>query len=241
MPTWAPGTTTRATLPSLTDLGLLTARHDLCDDDVVTLFNALTGHAETPVYNRLLVARSTSAPPSPPSSTARSRTPGRGGPRIIAKMNSLEDKKTAERLYAASAPEVPVELYVRGFCCVRAGVPGLSERITVTSIIGRFLEHARIYHFAAGRDDPLDGEFYIGSADWMYRNLNDRVEAVSPVDDPEARRRIMDIFEVHRADRRNAWDLTPDGTYRQRTLPAGADPDSPEALGTFETLMRASA
>lgn len=221
-----------------TDLGLLTARHDLCDD-VVTLFNALTGHAETPVYNRLLVApqhlrAAFAALIDREIENARAGRPAR----IIAKMNSLEDKKTAERLYAASAAGVPVELYVRGFCCVRAGVPGLSERITVTSIIGRFLEHARIYHFAAGRDDPLDGEFYIGSADWMYRNLNDRVEAVSPVDDPEARRRIMDIFEVHRADRRNAWDLTPDGTYRQRTLPAGADPDSPEALGTFETLMR---
>jgi len=221
-----------------TDLGLLTARADICDD-VVTLFNALTGHAETPVYNKLLVAPrhlriAFAGLIDREIENARAGRPAR----IIAKMNSLEDKKTADKLYAASQGGVPVELYVRGFCCVRAGVAGLSENITVTSIIGRFLEHARIYHFAAGQSDPLAGDLFIGSADWMYRNLNDRVEAVVPIEDVEAKRRIMRIIEVHRADRRNAWDLVPDGSYRQRVVADGAGAESAAALGTFESMMR---
>ncbi|MEZ6232983.1 MAG: polyphosphate kinase 1 [Phycisphaerales bacterium] len=221
-----------------TDLGLLTCRRDI-GDDVVTLFNALTGHAETPVYKKLLVApqhlrKAFARLIDREIENARAGRPAR----IVAKMNSLEDKKTADRLYAASQAGVPVELYVRGFCCVRPGVEGLSENITVTSIIGRFLEHARIFHFAAGREDMLEGETYIGSGDWMYRNLNDRVEAVVPIEDPEAKRRVLNIIEVHRADRRNAWDLRADGSYVRRAAPAGAAPDSAEALGTFETMMR---
>ncbi len=223
-----------------TDLGLMTARPDICDD-VVTLFNALTGHAETPAYKKLLVApkhlrKSFAALIDREIENARAGRPAR----IIAKMNSLEDKKTADKLYAASQAGVPVELYVRGFCCVRAGVAGLSENISVTSIIGRFLEHARIYHFASGHADPLLGDLFIGSADWMYRNLNDRVEAVVPIEDPIAKGRILNIIETHRADRRNAWDLTPDGSYRQRVPLPGTAPDSAAALGTFETMMRSA-
>jgi hypothetical protein len=110
---------------------------------------------------------------------ARSGKPAR----IITKLNQLEDVGIIKRLYEASQAGVKITCIVRGFCCLRPGVPGLSENIRIVSVVGRFLEHARIFHFAAGQDDPVDGEWYIGSGDWMSRNLNNRVEAVAPVQD----------------------------------------------------------
>jgi polyphosphate kinase len=153
-------------------------------------------------------------------------------------MNSLEDIPIIERLYEASQAGVPITLIVRGFCCLRPGVAGLSDNITVVSIVGRFLEHSRIYHFAAGHADPLAGDWLIGSADWMSRNLNDRVELITPVDDPKARQTLHHIFEVCLADRARAWFLQPDGTYRQLPPDADADPEGPAYLGTFEVMCR---
>ncbi len=110
-----------------------------------------------------------------------------------------------------------IDLIVRGFCALRPGVPGLSERIRVISVIGRFLEHSRIFYFRNAAENPMHGEFYIGSADWMYRNLLARVEAVVPIERQPLRDRLWDILQIMLRDRRQAWDMQPDGSYVQRT------------------------
>ena len=158
--------------------------------------------------------------------------------RVVAKMNAMEDLKLTDKLYEASQAGVQVILIVRGFCCLRPGVPGLSENIHVMSVVGRFLEHSRLYHFSGGSADPLEGEWFISSADWMYRNLSSRVEAACPVTDPDARRRLARLVEIMLGDRRCAWDLTSEGHYTRRAPPpGGAEPESPAVLGTFRTLM----
>jgi len=150
-------------------------------------------------------------------------------------MNSLESWDVIETLYRASQAGVPIDLLVRGFCCLRPGVPGLSENIRIVSVIGRFLEHSRIYHFAAGKEDPLAGEFYMGSADWMYRNLLGRVEVITPMEDAAGKARLWEILQVMLRDRRQAWDMKPDGSYVQRQPAAGEG--GPEAMGTHAALM----
>src|SRR5690606_14269340 len=220
-----------------TDIGLLTC-DPLIADDVVALFNFLTGRSLNREYSQLLVAPYTMREGflrliQREIDHARAGRPAG----IFAKMNAMEDTAVTERLYEASQAGVPINLIVRGFCCLRPGVPGLSENIRVRSIVGRFLEHSRIFHFANGSADPLDGDWYIGSADWMYRNLSNRVEAVCPVKDRDARARLKRIMDVELADCRCAWELRPDGSYARLVPPAGAAPDSPEVLGTFQTLM----
>ena len=123
------------------------------------------------------------------------------------------------------------------FCCLRAGVPGLSENIRVTSIIGRFLEHSRIFWFSGGREDPIEGDFFIGSADWMYRNLHNRVEATTPVEDRGLRERLWEILEIELADHRQAWEMRSDGTYALRNA-AALDAEDPRLEGTHAKLMR---
>ena len=110
--------------------------------------------------------------------------------RIVAKMNQREDPESIEALYEASCAGVTMDLMIRGLCCLRPGIAGRSEGIRVRSIIGRFLEHSRIFHFAAGHADPLDGEFYVGSADWMFRNLSRRVEVVAPITAPGPQQKL---------------------------------------------------
>ena len=152
-------------------------------------------------------------------------------------MNQLEDREVTDALYRASRAGVKIDCIVRGFCCLRAGVPGLSENIRVTSIIGRFLEHSRIFWFSGGRGDPLDGDFFIGSADWMYRNLHNRVEATVPVEHRILRERLWEILQIEMADHRQAWDMRPDGTYALRDasdIPEG----DPRIEGTHASLMR---
>lgn len=218
------------------DLGLLTCNSDLTRD-VTDLFNELTGRGYREGYRKLLVA---------PLTMKRRflemirreidhRRAGRPG-RIIGKMNQIEDREICRALYEASAAGVAIDLIVRGFCVIRPGVPGLSENIRVISIIGRFLEHARIFYFRNGAANEVDGEFYIGSADWMYRNLSHRVEAVTPVERPRLRKELWEILQINLADRRSAWDLQPDGSYVQRT----PDPAAGEQgrLGTQDVLMR---
>jgi polyphosphate kinase len=218
------------------DLGLFT-----CDaaitEDIVNLFNYMTGRSRQRDYNRLLVA--------PVAMKRRfidliereieiQRSGGRG--RIIAKMNQLEDRSVADALYRASQAGVRVDLIIRGFCCIRPGVPGLSDHVSVTSIVGRFLEHSRIFWFSAGKDDPIDGDFYIGSADWMYRNLNTRVEAAVPMGGRRERERLWEILQTCLNDHRQGWDMQGDGRYLQRStdvLPQG----HPDAIGTHQRLM----
>ena len=155
--------------------------------------------------------------------------------RIIAKMNQVEDLEMARALSTASQAGVPVDLIVRGFCCLAPGVPGWTEKVRVRSIIGRFLEHSRIIHFTNGQQDPLAGEFFIGSADWMSRNLSRRVEAATPVEDRASRERLWEILDICLQDRRQAWEMQSDGTYIRLQPPQGAT--GPAAAGTHDWLM----
>jgi len=159
---------------------------------------------------------------------ARHARAGRPG-RIVAKMNSLEDPEIVRALYDASAAGVEIDLLVRGLCRLRPGVPGLSDTIRVTSIVGRFLEHARIFHFA----NDGDPEYFIASADWMSRNLDWRVEATVPVESPELRRELQSILDVQLGDNVQAWTLRADGSWAQR-FPRDDEP----ALASQKWLMR---
>jgi polyphosphate kinase len=221
-----------------TDLGLLTCDRRITDD-VINLFNFLTGRSMKRDYQQLLVApfamrEKFSQLIEREMAFARAGKPAR----IIAKMNAMEDMKIAEKLYEASRAGVKITLIVRGFCCLRPGVAGLSENINVISIVGRFLEHSRLFFFGGGKDDMADGDWFIASADWMYRNLSTRVEAACPVRDRLARQRLKKIIQIMLEDHRKAWDLNADGSYTRRFPQADADPDSPHVLGTFESLMR---
>ena len=221
-----------------TDLGLLTCDPALTAD-VVKIFNALTGHAAQHDYASLLVAPATMRDRFNELIDSEIKHAKKGKrARIVAKMNSLEDRQITDRLYEASEAGVQIDLIVRGFCSLRPGVRGLSENITVRSIVGRFLEHSRIFYFSGGKSDPVKGLFFFGSADWMYRNLNARVEAVCPVRDPVARSRLWSMIDVFLRDRRKAWTLNPDGSYTRLKPPSNGQADSPEVLGTFEALMR---
>ncbi|MEQ9367818.1 MAG: polyphosphate kinase 1 [Coleofasciculus chthonoplastes F3-SA18-01] len=195
-----------------TDLGLLSCREDL-GADLTDLFNFLTGYSRQRSYRKLLVA--------PVNLRDRMTTmiqreiehcrQGNTG-RIVAKINSLVDPKIIATLYEASQAGVQIDLIVRGICCLRPGVVGVSDNIRVISIIGRFLEHSRIYYFYNQGDE----EVYIGSADWMRRNLDRRVEAITPIEDPEIIKDLQEILAIMMADNRQAWELQPDGRYIQR-------------------------
>jgi polyphosphate kinase len=193
-----------------TDLGLFTA-DDAITGDLHALFNELTGSSRPPqaAFRRLLVAPTNMLDRFLvliARETEHARA-GRGG-HIRAKLNGLADCTVIGALYSASQAGVDVDLVVRGICMLRPGIPGLSERIHVVSVLGRFLEHARIYHFAnAGTP-----EYYIGSADWRPRNLRRRVEVITPVDDPAAQARLDRILERELA-APSAWDLESDGSY----------------------------
>jgi polyphosphate kinase len=151
-------------------------------------------------------------------------------------MNQLEDTQMCEALVSASREGLPIDLVVRGFCCLRPGVPGETETIRVRSIIGRFLEHSRIFYFANGASDPRNGDFYIGSADWMERNLSWRVEVVAPVVVPALRQQLWEILDINLRDCRQAWVMTSSGDYRR--LEPKPDAHGPAVDGTHATLMR---
>ena len=204
------------------DFGLFTCDPQITAD-AVNLFHYLTGAARTPQFRKLLVAPMTMRDRFAELIAREVRNHQAGRPaRIVAKMNQLEDVALCRALVAASQAGVPIDLIVRGFCCLRPGVPGWTENIRVRSIIGRFLEHARIFHFANGSEDPLAGDYYIGSADWMYRNLSRRVEAATPIELPSLRERLWEVLEIGLADERQAWIMQPDGSFRQSVPAAGA-------------------
>ena len=198
-----------------TDLCLFTSAPAF-GSDCTEFFNYLTGFSGQTDYRKLIVApvrmreRLTQLIRRESAHCAAGRPAG-----IVAKFNSLTDTALIEELYAASTVGVPIQLLVRGMCALRPGVPGLSENIHVASIVGRFLEHSRIYSFANGGTE----EVYCGSADIMHRNLNRRVEILFPIDDPQLRQRIRsEILDNALADNLKLRWLMPDGTYKRATL-----------------------
>jgi polyphosphate kinase len=218
-----------------TDIGLLTANPDIARD-VLDLFNGLTGYSAKTEYKELIVApammRLKMLERIDREITAHHRAGTGGRPGHIAfKCNSLSDDQIIEALYRASSAGVKVELQIRGTCCLRPGVPGMSDNIVVTSIVGRFLEHERLYYFANGGDE----EILIGSADMMLRNLDRRVEVLVPVKDPKLRARVREsILGVSLRDTVKCWDLLPDGSYKRRSPLSGEAPlDSQEYLMTM--------
>lgn len=260
-----------------TDLGLFT-----CDPritgDLIEVFHFLTGRSLKRNFKHLLIA----------PTNMRSRfvemidreilhaqawkKAGKADedrPLIVAKMNSLEDRRLCRKLYEASNAGVRIQLIIRGFCTLRPGVKGLSENITVQSVIGRFLEHSRIYHFRNGQGvtsydptkieapTPAEGdapsgtaagsttqgsEYYIGSADWMYRNLNNRVECITPIYDTSLQAKLKTIIDTMLADDRQSWDMDAEGNYVQRTPPKVGKKNAhlantPAVIGTHAHLM----
>ncbi|NIP85220.1 MAG: polyphosphate kinase 1 [Planctomycetales bacterium] len=219
-----------------TDLGLFTCRPEI-SRDVVQLFHSLTGRSAKQDYRQLLVAPVNMKQRFLEMIDGERIAQQQGRPaQIIAKMNQLQDPDIIQALYRASQAGVPIDLLVRGYCVLRPGDPELSPTIRVISVVGRFLEHSRIFYFRNAAEDPRDGQFFIGSADWMVRNLEHRVEAVAPIQARKFRERCWEILQVSLADQRLAWDMQPDGSYVQRTPPA--DPQDPVAWGTHEVLMR---
>jgi polyphosphate kinase len=219
-----------------TDFGLFT-----CDPvltrDVVTLFHHLTGYSRSPHFEKLLVAPLNMRTRfidliAREAANARAGRPAR----IVVKVNQLEDGPICEALCDASNAGVPIDLIVRGFCCLRPGIAGLTENLRVRSIIGRFLEHGRLFHFANGSEDPLAGDFLLGSADWMDRNLSRRVEAVAPVENRHLKERLWEVLQLQLADLRNAWIMQADGSYVQCTSNSRAPKIARE--GTHVTLMK---
>ena len=204
-----------------TDLGLLSCRENL-GSDLTDLFNYLTGYSRQVSYRNLLVAPVNMrdrflALIRRETEFCRLQTDSGSGScgRIVAKMNALVDPQIIVALYEASQAGVKIDLIIRGICCLRPGVEGLSENIKVISIIGRFLEHSRMFYFFNSGDE----EVYIGSADWMQRNLTRRVEAIARVEDPTIAKELQEILGVMLADNRQAWDLQSGGHYSQRRPP----------------------
>jgi polyphosphate kinase len=200
-----------------TDLTLFTSRPDVCED-VSSLFNLLTGYSAPPRWNKLLVAP-LGLHEAVLGLIAREADHARAGrpARIIAKMNALVDADVIEALYRASQAGVAITLLVRGICCLRPGLPRISETIEVRAIVDRFLEHGRAFHFSNGGRD----EVYIASADWMPRNFHRRVEAMLPVEDPAIRARLIEILQMQCADNVKSWVLKSDGKYERVQAKAG--------------------
>jgi polyphosphate kinase len=214
-----------------TDVGLLSCREDL-GADLTDLFNYLTGYSRQHSYRKLLVA--------PVNLRDRMVTliqreiehaQGNRHARIVAKMNALVDPQMIKALYEASQAGVKVDLIIRGICCLRPGLPDISDNIKVISIVGRYLEHSRIFYF---HNDGQE-EVFIGSADWMPRNLDRRVEVVTPVEDPDITKDLQEILGIMLADNRHAWDLQPDGHYVQRR------PSSPGTEQDSQTVFMETA
>ena len=198
-----------------TDLGLLTADEGI-GKDASDLFNFLTGYSYKNDYSCLLVApiNMRERMVEMIEREVRHQTGGKKAGRIIAKINSLTDDTIIRALYRASQAGVKIDLIVRGICVLRPGIEGLSENIRVVSVVGRFLEHSRIFYFGNGGDE----EIYIGSADWMHRNLDRRVEAIVPINDARLRKYIKEeILETYAKDTVNSQFLNADGTYQKIT------------------------
>jgi polyphosphate kinase len=202
------------------DLGLLSADPEL-GADLSQLFNFLTGYGREVDYSRLLVAPH-SLRGDIEALIRREMEAGGARRRIILKMNSLVDAPMIDLLYEASGAGVDIDLIIRGICCLRPGVPGLSDNIRVRSIVGRYLEHSRLYYFANGAG-PGEPTYLIGSADLMPRNLDRRVEALTPVADPLLQDELWQILQVNLEDDRLSWSLGPDDQWVKTEGTAGVD------------------
>ena len=209
------------------DLGILTADRDI-GQDLVKVFNFFTGPSLDEEFRKLLIAPETMREKFSDliRREAEHAKAGRGG-RLVAKVNGLEDPKIVAELYRASMAGVEIDLFVRDICRLRPGVDGLSENITVHSIVGRFLEHSRIFYF----ENDGNPEWYIGSADWMTRNLDHRVEAVAPVESPTIRRQLRFILRIMFTDNRRRWVMEPDGSYEQ------VQPDGDEPIRDTQSIL----
>ena len=216
-----------------TDIGLFTADPAICQD-VSHLFNTLTGYSRFEQYSKLLVAPNTMRRRFL-ELIAREVSNARQGrrARISAKMNQLEDPKIIGRLYEASQAGVDIDLIVRGICTLRPGVPGLSERIRVISVVGRFLEHHRIFVF----HNDGNPEYFIGSADWMTRNLRHRVEAVVPVEDEACKRELERVMRTYCDTKLACWEMDPTGTYALHTHADNIFRTAQETMMEFKDLQ----
>lgn len=203
-----------------TDYGLLTTNKEI-SDDVHQVFLQLTSMMQTPPLNRLLHAPfqlHESLLAMIDREAANASAGGNG--HIVAKLNALVEPEIIRALYKASSAGVLVDLIVRGICCLRPGVPGISDNIRVRSIVGRFLEHSRIYYFYANGDE----EVFCSSADWMDRSVFRRVEIAYPILDSESKARLIGDLDLYLSDNTNAWQLMPDGSYRRLSPRAGERP-----------------
>jgi len=220
------GNYNRRTAALYTDISYLTANADITSD-MDQLFGHLASQSRLPKMKRVLVAPFTLHARMQTLIEAVGDAAARGATgRIVIKMNALTDQPLMEALLAAGKKGAKIDLIVRGACMLPAGVAGLSDNIRVRSVIGRFLEHSRVFYFCAGQDESL----YLSSADWMSRNMTRRIELAWPVTDPLLRQRIIDeclIAYLH--DRRDAWDLAPDGEYHRVGLTAPG-PGAQQAL-----------
>jgi polyphosphate kinase len=201
-----------------TDLSLLTSTPEITSA-VHSVFNYLTAYSEAPSYSPLAISPIDLAATTLEHIHREAEHAAGGRPaRIVAKMNSLLDKNVIEALYRASQAGVPIDLTVRGMCSLRPRVPGISDNIVVRSVVGRFLEHSRIFYFENGGDD----EVYISSADWMPRNLYERVEVLCPVNDPQLKQRLKsEILAAYLADNVKARFMDRNGNYKRATRRRG--------------------
>lgn len=213
-----------------TDFGLFTSRPEVTNE-VVEVFHYLTGRSLKNDYSTLMVAPINlksgflSLIQTETENALKKKPTG-----IIAKCNSLEDKEIIEALYKASQAGVPIQLIVRGFCCLKPQVSGLSENIDVVSLIGPFLEHSRVFYFRNAQAEALDGRFFIGSADWMNRNLARRVEVVCPVEDKSSKEKIWESLQVILRDQKLVWDMKSNGDYLIRKSNSETEKGSHEQL-----------
>ena len=200
-----------STAKQYTDCGILTCSAKI-GEDATAVFNMLSGYSEPKSWNKLVVAPIWMRDRFLHLIEMEQRRALEGKEaRIVAKMNSLCDRDIIAALYAASAAGVKIELIIRGICCLKVGIPGVSENITVRSIVGNFLEHSRIFYFYSDGKEQL----FMGSADWMPRNLDKRVEIVFPVEDPRLKEEVKHILHIQLADNVKAHILQPDGTYEK--------------------------
>ncbi len=200
------------------DLGYFTCNPDFCED-VSALFNYLTGYCELPQWRKLVMApsRMQSFMVERIEQEAAHQRAGHAG-RVITKINGVLEPAIVQALYRASQAGVRIDLVCRGICALRTGIPGVSENIRVTSIVDRFLEHSRVFYFGNNGDPQV----YIGSADWMDRNLSRRVEVVFPIEQPNLKQRLIrEVLEISLADNSKARELQADGTWRRITPASG--------------------